>query len=100
VQNTRSNDAYAWTGHYNVNRSYTANGLNQYSLSGSVTPSYDGRGNLTQAGGPVYGYTSENMLVTASGGIALAYDPAGRLAQTAGGRDLDSRCFYEAAAVG
>jgi hypothetical protein len=29
-QNTRSNDAYAWNGHYNVTRSYTSNGLNQY----------------------------------------------------------------------
>jgi RHS repeat-associated protein len=97
VQNTRSNDAYAWTGHYNVNRSYTANGLNQYSLSGSVTPSYDARGNLTQAGGPVYGYTSENMLVSASGGITLAYDPAGRLAQTVGGSAGTTRFGYDGA---
>jgi hypothetical protein len=29
-QSTRSNDAYAWTGHYNVTRAYTSNGLNQY----------------------------------------------------------------------
>ena len=36
--NTRSNDAYAWTGHYNLNRGYTANGLNQYTASGTVTP--------------------------------------------------------------
>jgi RHS repeat-associated protein len=95
VQNTRSNDAYAWTGHYNVNRSYTANGLNQYTLSGSVAPSYDARGNLTQAGGPVYGYTSENMLVSASGGITLAYDPAGRLAQTSGGSAGTTRLGYD-----
>lgn len=26
---TRSNDAYAWTGHTAVDRGYTANGLNQ-----------------------------------------------------------------------
>jgi len=26
---TRSNDSYAWTNHYAVNRNYTANGLNQ-----------------------------------------------------------------------
>jgi hypothetical protein len=25
---TRSNDAYAWNGHYNVDRPYTVNGLN------------------------------------------------------------------------
>ncbi|HMG47933.1 MAG TPA: hypothetical protein VK614_10790, partial [Allosphingosinicella sp.] len=30
VSHTSSNDAYAWGGHYAVNRSYTANGLNQY----------------------------------------------------------------------
>ncbi|HMG46570.1 MAG TPA: hypothetical protein VK614_03820, partial [Allosphingosinicella sp.] len=33
----RDNDAYAWTGHYNVNRGYTANGLNQYSAVASST---------------------------------------------------------------
>ena len=27
---TRSNDAYAWGGAYNVNRGYSVNGLNQY----------------------------------------------------------------------
>ncbi len=31
---TASNDAYAWTQHYNVNRGYTTNGLNQYTASG------------------------------------------------------------------
>src|SRR3954470_20779416 len=30
---TRSNDAFAWNGHYNVSRNYTANGLNQYTAS-------------------------------------------------------------------
>jgi hypothetical protein len=50
VQATRSNDAYAWGGHYNFNRSYTSNGLNQYTASGSVTPSYDANGNLTSDG--------------------------------------------------
>ena len=29
VSNSRSNDGYAWNGHYNLNRAYTANGLNQ-----------------------------------------------------------------------
>jgi RHS repeat-associated protein len=77
--NTRSNDTYAWTAHYNVTRPYTANGLNQYTLSGSVTPTYDGRGNLTSAGGPTFGYTQENRLATISGLGALTYDPIGRL---------------------
>jgi RHS repeat-associated protein len=82
--NTRSNDAYAWTAHYNVTRPYAANGLNQYTQSGTVAPTYDARGNLTSAGGPTFGYTQENRLATISGLGGLAYDPIGRLQQTAG----------------
>lgn len=76
---TSSNDIYAWTAHYNVTRPYRSDGLNQYTLSGAVTPSYDGRGNLTSAGGPTYGYTQENRLATISGLGGLTYDPIGRL---------------------
>ena len=54
-----------------VNRNYTANGLNQYTAAGSVTPTYDNRGNLTSAGSITYGYNSDNMLTSASGGITL-----------------------------
>jgi len=67
------NDAYAWTGAYNVSRNYTANGLNQYSqISSSVTinPTYDGRGNLTSAGGTTYSYSAENQLKAATGATA------------------------------
>jgi RHS repeat-associated protein len=96
-QNTRSNDAYAWTGHYNVNRGYTANGLNQYTASGSVTPTYDTKGNLTSAGSTTYTYSSENLLTAASGGITLAYDPAMRLYQTAGGTPGTTRFGYDGA---
>ncbi len=85
ASNTRSNDAYAWTGHYNLNRGYTANGRNQYTATGSITPTYDAKGNLTSAGSTTYAYTSENLLTSATGGIALAYDPAMRLYQTSGG---------------
>jgi len=67
ASNTRSNDAYAWTSHYAVNRNYTANGLNQYTAAGAVTPSYDANGNLTAAGGPTYAYNAENRLVTSTG---------------------------------
>ncbi|MEA3000900.1 MAG: hypothetical protein QOK17_2733 [Sphingomonadales bacterium] len=89
-QNTRSNDAYAWNGHYNVTRAYTSNGLNQYTASGSATLSYDANGNLSSDGSTSYVYDDENRLVGASGGHAasLAYDPLGRLWQvssTAGG---------------
>jgi RHS repeat-associated protein len=92
---TRSNDAYAWTAHYNVNRPYTANGLNQYTLSGTVTPTYDARGNLTSAGGPTFGYSAENRLISASGVGWLSYDPLGRLYQT--GIGVTTRFGYDGA---
>jgi RHS repeat-associated protein len=95
ASNTRSNDAYAWTGHYNLNRGYTANGLNQYTASGPVTPTYDTKGNLTSAGSTTYAYSSENLLTSASGGIALAYDPAMRLYQTSGGSAGTTRFGYD-----
>ena len=84
---TRSNDAYAWTGAAAVNRPYTSNGLNQLTLSGTIVPTYDGRGNLTSAGTTAYAYSSENMLVSASGGTSagLSYDPLGRLYQSSDG---------------
>jgi RHS repeat-associated protein len=76
-----ANDAYAWTQSYNVSRGYTANGLNQYTASGSITPTYDARGNLTSAGGTTYGYTSENLLTSAAGATngTMGYDGLGRL---------------------
>jgi hypothetical protein len=85
-QNTRSNDSYAWNGHYNVTRAYTSNGLNQYTASGSATLTYDANGNLTSDGSTSYVYDDENHLVSASGGLSatLAYDPLGRLWQTVG----------------
>ncbi|HYG47262.1 MAG TPA: hypothetical protein VD846_04890, partial [Allosphingosinicella sp.] len=82
LSNTRSTDAYAWNGHYNFNRAYTANGLNQYSASGSVVPTYDPKGNLTSAGSTLYRYSAENRLMKA-GVHALGYDPLGRLSFTA-----------------
>jgi RHS repeat-associated protein len=95
ASNTRSNDAYAWTGHYNLNRNYTANGRNQYTAVASITPTYDTKGNLTSAGSTTYAYTSENLLTSASGGITLAYDPAMRLYQTSGGSAGATRFAYE-----
>ena len=95
ASNTRSNDSYAWTGHYNLNRSYTANGRNQYTAVASITPTYDSKGNLTSAGSTTYTYSSENLLTSASGGIALAYDPAKRLYQTSGGSAGTTRFGYD-----
>ncbi|MFL6846105.1 MAG: RHS repeat-associated core domain-containing protein, partial [Allosphingosinicella sp.] len=95
ASNTRSNDSYAWNGHYNVNRNYTSNGRNQYTATGSITPTYDGKGNLTSAGSTTYGYSSENLLTSASGSIVLAYDPALRLYQTSGGSAGTTRLAYD-----
>lgn len=95
---TRSNDAYAWTNHYAVNRNYTANGLNQYSASGSITPTYDGRGNVETAGGSTYYvYNSENMLTSSWGQATLSYDPLQRLFQVSGAST--TRMLYDGATL-
>lgn len=80
----RSNDAYSWTGSVALNRNYTSDGLNRYSASGTIAPTYDARGNLTSAGTTTYSYNSENRLISASGGTSatLAYDPMLRLRET------------------
>ncbi|AMG75790.1 YD repeat-containing protein [Sphingopyxis granuli] len=78
----RSNDAYAWQAHYNVDRTYVADGLNRIMNAGGLGFSYDARGNLTSDGTNAYTYTAENLLKTAPGSTTLAYDPLGRLYQT------------------
>jgi YD repeat-containing protein len=75
----RSNDSYAWQGHYNIARSY---GLNQLTSAGATALAYDLRGNLTNSGSNVYAYSSENHMSRAirnGGGTYLGYDNAGRL---------------------
>ncbi len=72
------NEAYAWTAHYAVNRNYAANGFNHYTASGSASPAYDARGNLIWDGSRSFGYTSENLMVSAWP-HSLVYDPIGRL---------------------
>jgi YD repeat-containing protein len=79
---TGNNDAYAWNGAANVNRPYSANGLNQYTTAGSASYTYDGNGNLTSDGTNSFGYDAENHMISATvGGVAstLSYDPLGRL---------------------
>jgi RHS repeat-associated protein len=87
AQQSRDNDAYAWNGHYNVDRNYTSNGLNQYTAAGAATFGYDPNGNLTSDGSTTYVYDVENRLVSASGAknATLRYDPLGRLYETVGG---------------
>jgi RHS repeat-associated protein len=95
VSETRNNDAYAWRSHYNVERAYASNGLNQYEAAGPAAFAYDANGNLTQSGATTYLYDVENRLVEASGGIALAYDPLGRLDQISGGSAGSTRFLYD-----
>lgn len=91
---SRDNDAYAWNGHFNVDRAYTTNGLNQYTTAGATGFCYDANGNLTADGKTVYKYDVENRLVEAwvqtnsdcaalvyagTQRVAMRYDPLGRL---------------------
>jgi len=83
LSTVRTNDAYAWTGHYAINRAYTTNGLNQYSAAGSASFTYDPNGNLTSDSATGYLYDIENRMVALSGArvASLVYDPLGRLFQ-------------------
>lgn len=92
---TRSNDAYRFTGYVNVDRSYAANGLNQYTTVGGKTFGYDANGNLTSDGTTSFGYDSENRLVSTSAGASLTYDPLGRLYQVSGGSAGTTRFLYD-----
>jgi RHS repeat-associated protein len=62
-------------------------GLNRPSTINGVSVGWtDGKGNLTSdpTTGKSYGYSSENLLTSGSGGVTLGYDPALRLYQVAG----------------
>ena len=82
----RTGDMYAWTGHGNGSTAFTQNGLNEQITIGGASATWDSKGNLTSEpqSGKTYGYSSENLLTSASGGVTLGYDPAMRLYQTAG----------------
>jgi RHS repeat-associated protein len=98
--NTRSNDAYAWTGHYAVNRSYATNGLNQYGSAGGVGFTYDANGNLISDGTRTYLYDVENRLVGAPGnGTVLVYDPLGRLFQVSSNVAATRQWLYDGDAL-
>lgn len=91
---TKSNDSHAWTGHYNVNRTYGVNGLNQFITSGATALAYDGRGNLNTSGSNVYTYNSENRLLTGPASAVLSYNPLGQLAKISAG-GLATRFAYD-----
>ncbi len=81
ASSTRSNGSYVWNGHYNVDRPYTINGLNQVAAAGSVAIGHDGRGNLISSGASAYTYTTENRMRSGPG-ATLLYQPAnGQLLQ-------------------
>ncbi|HEY8605474.1 hypothetical protein, partial [Tsuneonella suprasediminis] len=99
---TRTNDAYAWTGHANVDRNYTTNGLNQYTAAGPASFTYDANGNLTSDGSNTYVYDVENRLVSRSGGgtsATLRYDPLGRLYEVSGSASEITRFLYDGDAL-
>jgi RHS repeat-associated protein len=77
-----ANDNSYWSYPTSANAiSYTTNNLSQYSAIGSVTPTYDGDGNLTYDGTFTYGYDSESRLTSLTGGGisgAYVYDAQGR----------------------
>jgi RHS repeat-associated protein len=75
-----------------ASRSYSPNGLNQYSAVGGTTYSYDGRGNLLSDGSTTYNYDVENHLLGASGANSanLVYDALGRLYSVASGSNVTS----------
>ena len=79
TRRTTSSGAFVWTGAVAVNRNYTPNGLNQYSaVTGITNPTYDVKGNLTQAGGSLYAYNAENELATQDS-YRFYYDPHHRM---------------------
>jgi RHS repeat-associated protein len=87
ITRTISNSAYTYSGYTNVTRSYTPNGLNQYSNVAGTGFTYWGNGNLWSDGANTYTYDVENRLLTASGAhsATLTYDPLGRLFQIVAG---------------
>lgn len=85
VGHSWTNDLYQWAGYANGTKSYTANGLNQYTVAAGATISHDTRGNLTGDGTWTYSFDADNKLksATKSGYSAtLGYDPEGRLHTT------------------
>jgi RHS repeat-associated protein len=76
----------------NVTRSYTSNGLNQQTGSGSLTLTYDSKGNLASDSVNSYSYDAANRF-TGIFGVTLSYDPAGRLYETAG--EATTRFAYD-----
>lgn len=95
----RNNDAYGWTGAFNVDRSYTTNGLNQYTAAGPASMQYDANGNLVASGTTGYLYDPENRLIGNSQGVGLVYDSLGRLFETSTNGGNITRFLYDGDAL-
>jgi RHS repeat-associated protein len=99
---TRTNDAYAWTGSVALSRDYARNGQNQYTGTvsngaTSATFAYDANGNLISDGTTSFVYDVENRLISASGAKTanLIYDPLGRLFQVSSPATGVTRFLYD-----
>jgi RHS repeat-associated protein len=94
-QRTASNDNFNWITPA-ASRSYTANGLNQYTNVGGSAFNYDARGNLISDGSRNFAYDYENRLTSVSGSssLTLAYDPLGRL-QTTTASSVSTTYLYD-----
>jgi RHS repeat-associated protein len=97
---TLSNDAYVHMTDPDVSRSYSVNGLNQYTAAGPASFTYDANGNLTGDGANTYTYDVENRLIGVSGArvARLIYDPLGRLFETNGTNGI-TRFLYDSDAL-
>ncbi|MDR6539663.1 RHS repeat-associated core domain-containing protein, partial [Variovorax soli] len=95
-----TNNLYQWSGASPGTKSYTSNGLNQYTAVAGMAQTYDANGNLTGDGGTwSYGYDLDNRLKTANKigtAATLSYDAEGRLRQTALGTST-TNLLYDAA---
>lgn len=100
IQLSKSNALFAFADAYNVNRSYTVNGLNQYTTAGQASFGYDLNGNLTSDGSTTFVFDIENRLVSAVGAHSaiLRYDPLGRLYETSGASGT-TRFLYDGDAL-
>lgn len=92
----RSNDAYAWQAHYNVDRVATVDGLNRVLTSGSAALGYDARGNLTSDGTNAFTYNADNMMTNGPSGAIFKYDAFGQLQSSiATGQPFATRFEYD-----
>jgi RHS repeat-associated protein len=79
VSRTANNDAYSFTSLANQNATDSHNGLNQVTASAGTAVTHDARGNTVAIPGSAnFGYTVDNRLLTAGGGIYV-HDPLGRM---------------------